>query len=251
MGSYHLLVDQSVSSLSYDMHELFTSIGYHLGLAVHKAHLDREAKKQAIFRERLTLAHELHDSLAQSMVSLRFQCKALDDSINNSNIDSASKDVIKLRLGVDKANAELRDLLAHFRAPIDDRGLVPAITDILKKFREENKLMVFSQFDCDDPRPPMHIQRQVIRIVQEALANVKKHADARILRLLLRVSDKDDYYLLIEDDGHGFEGKVEGKAGEHVGLKVMRERAEYINALLNVESEPGEGTRLELSFSLQ
>ena len=96
----------------------------------------------------------------------------------------------------------------------------------------------------------MHIQRQVIRIVQEALANVKKHADASILRLLLRVSDQNDYYLLIEDDGHGFEGGVRGKAGEHVGLKVMRERAEYINAKLSVESEPGEGTRLELSFSV-
>ena len=250
MGSYHLLVDQSVSSLSYDMHELFTSIGYHLGLAVHKSHLDKESKKQVILRERLTLAHELHDSLAQSMVSLRFQCKALDDSINNSNLDSASKDVLKLRQGVDKANVELRQLLAHFRAPIDERGLVPVLSDILKKFRQENNLLVFSQFDCDDPRPPMHIQRQVIRIVQEALANVKKHADASILRLLLRVSDQNDYYLLIEDDGHGFEGGVRGKAGEHVGLKVMRERAEYISAKLSVESEPGEGTRLELSFSV-
>lgn len=250
MGTYHLLVDQSVSSLSYDMHELFTSLGYHLGMAVHKAHLDKEAKKQTIFRERLTLAHELHDSLAQSMVSLRFQCKALDDSINNSNLDSASKDVTKLRLGVDKANAELRELLAHFRAPIDERGLVPALSDILKKFREEQQLMVFSQFDCDDPRPPMHIQRQVIRIVQEALANVRKHADARILRLLLRVSEQGEYYLLIEDDGHGFEGRVKGRAGDHVGLKVMRERAEHINAKLSVESEPGEGTRVELSFTL-
>ena len=251
MGAYHLVVDQKTSSLSYDMHELFTSIGYHLGMAVHKAQLDSEAKKQTIFRERLTLAHELHDSLAQSMVSLRFQCKALDDSIERSNLESASKEVVKLRAGVDRANIELRELLAHFRAPIDERGLVPVLTDLLKKFREESQVLVFSQFDCDDPRPPMHIQRQVIRIAQEALANVKKHADAHILRLLLRVSEQGDYYLLIEDDGHGFEGQATGNAGEHVGLKVMRERAEHINAMLGVESEPGEGTRVELSFMLK
>lgn len=248
MGSYHLLIDQSVSSLSYDLHELFTSIGYHLGMAVHKAHMDNEANKQTIFRERLTLAHELHDSLAQTMVSLRFQCKALDDSIAKKNLESANKDVVKLRDGVDKANVELRELLAHFRAPIDERGLVPALSDMLKKFREENQILVFSQFDCHDPRPPVHYKRQIIRIAQEALANVKKHADAHIVRLLLRVSDEGQYYMLIEDDGHGFGGEVSGNAGEHVGLSVMQERAAHIDAELNVESEPGEGTRVELSF---
>jgi len=250
MGSYHFLVDQSVASLSYDLHELFTSIGYHLGMAVHKAHLDNEANKQTIFRERLTLAHELHDSLAQTMVSLRFQCKALEDSLAKENLQSAGKDVDKLRAGVDKANVELRELLAHFRAPIDERGLVPALTDLLKKFREENQLLVFSQFDCDDLRPPMHIQRQVIRIVQEALANVKKHADAHTVRLLLRTTGDGRCDLLLEDDGHGFEGEVSGDAGEHIGLKVMQERAAHIYAELNVESEPGEGTRVELNFSL-
>jgi two-component system nitrate/nitrite sensor histidine kinase NarX len=250
MGSYHMLIDQSVSSLSYDLHELFTSIGYHLGMAIHKSHLDNEANKQTIFRERLTLAHELHDSLAQSMVSLRFQCKALDDSLSKQNLQSASKDVEKLRSGVDKANVELRELLAHFRAPIDERGLVPALTDMLKTFREENQILVFSQFDCEDPRPPMHIQRQVIRIAQEALANVKKHAGARIVRLLLRVSESGQCYLLIEDDGHGFEGETIGHAGEHVGLKVMHERAAHIDAKLDIESEPDEGTRVELRFKI-
>jgi two-component system nitrate/nitrite sensor histidine kinase NarX len=185
------------------------------------------------------------------VVSLRFQCKALDDSLSKQNLQSASQDVEKLRAGVDRANVELRELLAHFRAPIDERGLKPALTDILNKFREENQLLVFSQFYCQDPRPPMHIQRQVIRIAQEALANVKKHADAHTVRLLLRVSDDGLCDLLIEDDGHGFEGEVAGDDGEHVGLKVMQERAAYINALLNVESEPGEGTRVELQFSLQ
>ena len=94
----------------------------------------------------------------------------------------------------------------------------------------------------------MHIQRQVIRIAQEALANVKKHADATIVRLLLRVSESGQYYLLIEDDGHGFEDEATGNAGEHVGLKVMQERAAHIDAQLSIESEPEEGTRVELRF---
>lgn len=251
MGSYQLLLDQTVSSLSYDLHELFTSIGHHLGLAIHKAHLDDEAQKQSIFRERLILAHELHDSLAQSMASLRFQCKALEGSVNRSDLDLAAREVIKLRDGVDKANVELRELLAHFRAPVDERDLVSAISDLLKKFRDKSSILVFSQFDCNKPNPPMHVQQQVLRIIQEALANIHKHADAHIVRLLLRCPDEGKCYLLIEDDGHGFEssGESAGKAGEHIGLKVMQERAAHIDASLGVESEPGEGTRVELNFS--
>ena len=250
MGAYQLLVDQSVSNISYDLHELLTSIGFHLGLAIHKAQLDEEAQKQSIFRERLALAHELHDSLAQSIASLRFQCKALEASVDESNLDSAAREVARLREGVDRANGELRELLVHFRAPIDHRGLVPVLNDMLKRFQEESQILVFSQFHNGEMNPPVHIQRQVIRIVQEALANVKKHANAHIIRVLLRLSDKGTCRLLLEDDGCGFTGEIDHgtSGGKHIGLQVMRERAAYIGADLNIESESGEGSRVELSF---
>lgn len=250
MGAYELLLDQSVSSLSYDLHELLTSIGYHLGLAVHKAQLDEEAQQQSILGERLKLAHELHDSLAQTLVSLRFQCKALEDSVAKSDQESAEREILRLRSGVDRANQELRALLAHFRAPVDERGLVPALTDMMSRFREANQILVFSQFHCGEPRPPMHVQRQVLRIVQEALTNISKHADATIVRLLVRSDEEENCRLVLEDDGHGFEseGEQPGGAGEHIGLKIMQERAAHIGADITLESEPGEGTRMELYF---
>ena len=249
MGSYQLLLDQG-SSMSYDLHELFTSIGHHLGLAIHKAHLDSEANKQTIFRERLTLAHELHDSLAQSMVSLRFQCRALQESVDQADLNQAGREVVKLRAGVDKANLELRELLAHFRAPVDERDLLSALDDLIKKFREDGNILVFSQFDCDKPSPPMYVQRQVLRIVQEALANIRKHADAHIVRIMLRCPQQGQCRLLIEDDGHGFESDPQAiqSTGEHIGLNVMQERAAHIDAEFSVESEPGEGTRIDLHF---
>ena len=251
MGAYEILVDQSVSSMSYDMHELLTSIGFHLGLAVHKAHLDEEAQKQSISQERLGLAHELHDSLAQSMASLRFQCEALQGGIDAADLDSAAAAVSRLRQGVDRANDELRELLAHFRAPIDRRGLKAALSRLLKQFREENDVLVFTQFHCEGMEPPLHVQRQVIRIAQEALANIHKHAGAHIVRLLLRTTAKNSCNMLLEDDGHGFADRAVANAdedGRHIGLKVMRERAAYIGAKLTIESEPNEGTRVELAF---
>lgn len=251
MGCYHLLIDQSKLSLSYDLHELLASIGFHLGLAVHKAQLDEETKQQSIFHERLMLAHELHDSLAQSIVSLKFQCKVLESSLQDGDIARAEKETGRLREGMERTNIELRELLAHFRAPIDQRGLIPVLTDMMRQFRKQNDVLVFSQFHGDEVNPPMHIQHQVVRIVQEALANVRKHAGARMVRLLLRLKPEGWGQLLLEDDGHGFEASADTATltGKHIGLKVMQERAACIGAEFSLESEPGEGTRVELQFS--
>ena len=249
-GAYAILIDQAISSMSYDLHELLTSMGFHLGLAVHKAHLDAEAQQQTISKERLILAHELHDSLAQSMAGMRFQSKVLQDSIAQANLKNASEEIARLYDGIERANMELRALLAHFRAPIDQRGLVAALDGLLKQFREQNDVLVFSQFECHDVAPPLHVQRQVIRIVQEGLANIHKHAKASIVRLMLRVFGENKCHLLLEDDGHGFAMRENagGEAGRHIGIKVMQERADFIGAQLTIESEVNEGTRVELIF---
>ena len=88
----------------------------------------------------------------------------------------------------------------------------------------------------------------MLRIVQESLANTRKHAQAQTVRVLL-TCHHDIYGLLIEDDGVGFENTARvGNPGEHVGLSIMEERAHKLGATLNIESEPGEGTRVELTY---
>jgi two-component system nitrate/nitrite sensor histidine kinase NarX len=88
---------------------------------------------------------------------------------------------------------------------------------------------------------------QTLRIIQEALANIRKHAQAHTVRILLRCQGQGDYLLLVEDDGVGFEGPApQGKPGEHIGLSIMEERARRVGGSLSIESEPGEGTRVEL-----
>lgn len=89
----------------------------------------------------------------------------------------------------------------------------------------------------------------MLRIVQEALANIRKHADAHTVRILLRCRVPGQYTLLVEDDGQGFASpKRNGHPGEHIGLSIMQERARRLGGELRVESEPGEGTRVELRF---
>jgi two-component system, NarL family, nitrate/nitrite sensor histidine kinase NarX len=92
------------------------------------------------------------------------------------------------------------------------------------------------------------METEVLRITQEALANVRKHAAAHHVRLLLRSDEQGQFLVMIEDDGCGIEGVASGGPGEHIGLDVMKERAARLEGKLRIETEPGEGTRVTLSF---
>jgi len=89
----------------------------------------------------------------------------------------------------------------------------------------------------------------MLRIVQESLANIRKHAHAQTVRILLTCNLDGEYLLLVEDDGVGFlDTKPVGSPGEHIGLSIMAERAKRLGGTFRIESEPGEGTRVELTY---
>ena len=250
LGVYNLFVDKDDIDSHEEIKALFTSIGRHLGMAIEKAHLDDEAKRLSIIKERNALAHELHDSLAQTLASLRFQVSMLDDAIDRQGADVTHKDIQQIKGGLDEAYTELRELLAHFRAPIHSRGLIPALEDLISNFRKQTGMHVLLQKEWDDTRLNAAMEMQVLRIIQESLANIRKHSNAHTVRVLLRCDKENHYHVLIEDDGVGMDRPAfSGHPGEHLGLSIMKERARYLSGDLRIESEPGEGTRVQLSFS--
>ena len=92
---------------------------------------------------------------------------------------------------------------------------------------------------------------QVLRIIQESLNNIRKHSQARLVRILLSANRDNEYAVLIEDDGVGIsEPVLDGHPGEQVGLSIMKERAHRLGGMLTIDSEPGEGTRIMLHFTL-
>ena len=249
LGVYNLFVEKSDIDSHEEIKALFTSIGRHLGMAIEKAHLDDEAKRLSIIKERNALAHELHDSLAQTLASLRFQVSMLDEAIDRQGADITHKDIQQIKGGLDEAYTELRELLAHFRAPINSRGLLPALEDLISNFRKQTGMHVLLQKEWDATRLSASMEMQVLRIIQEALANTRKHSNAHTVRVLLRCDKDNEYHILIEDDGVGMERPAfSGHPGEHLGLSIMKERARYLGGDLRIESEPGEGTRVQLSF---
>jgi two-component system nitrate/nitrite sensor histidine kinase NarX len=250
LGVYRIYVDRPGISGREDILELLTTIGSHLGMAVAKQRSDAEARRLSIIEERNHLAHELHDSIAQTLASLRFQVRMLQETQEKEGLGRAAlAETQKIRNGLDEAHTELRELLNSFRAPVDQRGLIPALEILVERFRQETELSIFFQCDCRQLQLSAHEEMQMLRIVQESLANIRKHARAHTVRVLLRCRASESYMLLVEDDGIGFERPpLGGRPGEHIGLTIMEERARRIGAELKIESEAGEGTRVEMLF---
>jgi two-component system nitrate/nitrite sensor histidine kinase NarX len=250
LGVYNLFINRTTLESRDDIRDLLTSIGRHLGMAIEKAHVDEEARDITIMQERTTLAHELHDSLAQTLASLRFQVRVLDETLQQSGEFTAIQEIELVENSLDEAYSELRSLIAHFRAPMDGRGLLPAIDGLVKRFRVQTGTSIFLQSsDWERASLPAAMEMQVFRVVQEALANIRKHSHANTVRVMLRCTADGMYTVLIEDDGVGFaEPILDGKPGEHIGLSIMQERAHKLSGELTIESEPGEGTTVELNF---
>ncbi len=251
LGVYNLFLDQPISSLGDDLRELLFSISNHLGLAIEKARLDNDARRLAIIEERNMIGNELHDSLAQSLVSMRIHIKMLGEMLFRKDIASAENEVRRLHIALVEAHASLRELLANFRSRMDQRGLIPAVSDMVVNFKEETGIAAFFHNECNELLLSPAQEIQIFRIIQEALANIRKHSKALNTRIMLRSDDSNNYQLLIEDDGSGIVSAPCSQRGEHIGLSIMHERAERLPGTLTIESEPGEGTRISLTFSGQ
>lgn len=248
-GEYRLYMDQPITSLKPSTRELLSNIGMNLGMALEKQKQERDSMMLGRMAERTAFAHELHDSMAQTLASLRFQVRILDEllqGVTQTRVWVQMETVEKL---VDLAHQELRSLIGQFRAPIETGNLSGGIKKILARFRTESGIPVFFQNQCEDKEFPEEVQIAIIRIAQESLKNICKHSQAETVRILIRPLFNDCFMMLIEDDGVGFDLIPEREhAGMHIGLSVMEERAGQIGGELDIESEKGEGTRIMLTF---
>lgn len=251
LGVYNLFVHRKEHDFLDGEHELLVSIGQHLGMAIEQAGVEEDARTLSIIEERTRMAHELHDSLAQTLASLRFKVRLFDDSLNQGDDEIIWHELEGLENTIDDAYAELRSLITHFRAPIDGKGVVRSVERVTERFKLETGIDVFFYHNWDLEDLPRDTEIEVVRIVQEAMANIKKHANAESVRILMSSNEEGQCSVLVEDDGIGLADDRPGfdtKTGEHIGLSVMQERAARINGEIQFESDEGEGTLVQLNF---
>jgi two-component system nitrate/nitrite sensor histidine kinase NarX len=248
LGVINLFVEEEIE-ITEELAYLLLSIGAHLGEFIERNNIEEKSRRQLIKDERNIIANELHDSLAQTLASLRFQVRILDQSLQPVGDFMTIKTIESVEHGLDEAVTDLRELIAHCRVPIEQQGLVPAVKRAVEKFRKETGIHILLQTDEQTLLLPSNMELNAYRIVQEALTNIKKHANAYIVRVLLQHDDEGNISILIENDGKGFDQrKIHSSQGEHLGLTIMKERARHLGGELKIESEPDEGTRVELKF---
>jgi two-component system nitrate/nitrite sensor histidine kinase NarX len=225
--------------LSEEDRDLLETLAAHLASAMESlraAALEREA---AVAEERSLLARELHDSIAQSLAFMKIQVQLLRQAQQRGDADAVSEIVSELDAGVRESYADVRELLLHFRTRTSEEDIEPALRTTLSKFEHHTGLKTRLEMQGHGVALAPDVQVQVLHILQEALSNVRKHA--RASEVLLRVRPRPHWRFEVSDDGMGFDPAGEPLAETHVGLRIMRERAERIGASVHVESARGRG----------
>jgi two-component system nitrate/nitrite sensor histidine kinase NarX len=225
---------------------LYETLASHLASGIESLRAAALEKEGAVAHERTLLAQELHDSIAQSLAFLKMQVALLRDATNRGDAAGMERTLNELDAGVRESYADVRELLLHFRTRASEEDIGAALRTTLSKFEHQSGVRAQLSTEGHGVALPADVQIQVLHIVQEALSNVRKHADAGLVRL--HVSQTPYWRFEITDDGRGFE-PADASGEMQVGLRIMRERAARIGASVDLRSAPGAGTTVTLSLS--
>jgi len=245
MGEVDLLFREAPRPTKADR-ELLDSLASHLAGAMDSLRIEALQREAAVAEERGMLARELHDSIAQSLAFMKIQLQLLKDARRGDKGDAAARLVDELELGLKECTADVRALLMNFRTRTDGDDLMPALQQTLHKFRLQSGLQTDLEVDGHGAPLPADVQVQLLHVVQEALANVRKHAQAS--QVQVRLTHQPHWQIDVRDDGRGFDPAVDTPDDSHVGLRIMRERAAKVGAAVALDSQPGKGTLVRVSL---
>jgi signal transduction histidine kinase len=203
-------------------------------------------------QERRALARELHDRVGQSLIALNLNLTIINNQLADKLTDPVSSrlsDSIKLATEI---IAIVRDVMSDLRPLVlDEYGLVAALRSFVDKFETRHGLHIeFSNSEQPLPRVGSALEMTVMRIAQEALLNIVRHAQADLASVSLQW-ENHSMLLTVQDNGIGFQSSPGVNYPDGHGLMIMRERAEAVGGTLKVSSTSGMGTRIEASLPIQ
>lgn len=245
LGEVSLFFNAIVSPTDAER-SLYEALASHLATAMENLQLHALEREAAISGERSLLARELHDSIAQSLAFLKIQVQLMRDALKSGSQQTMQSVLEEIDTGVRESYGDVRELLVHFRTRTNAEDIEPALITTLQKF--EHQAGIKTSFNMSGNGIPMtpDLQIQVLHIVQEALSNVRKHANAT--HVWLDVQQQPVWRFEVRDDGKGFIVGDESIDETHVGLRIMQERAERLQAKLDVFSKLKQGSSVVLTL---
>lgn len=232
--------------------ELLTGLATQAAIAIENARLHERLRDVAVIEERQRIAREMHDGLAQELGYLNLKLGELEAGVSSRPPSALGAELRRMKKVVVGAYEEVRQAIFGLKMMVSrGLGLVPTLAEYLHEFSEQTGIAVALKLaDEEAARLSPHAEVQLIRIIQEALANVRKHGQARHAWVTFDL-DGGKARIRVQDDGRGFDpGEVARPGRTSFGLQSMRERAESVGGSVEVASRPGEGTQVTIRFPI-
>jgi len=200
-----------------------------------QAQLLQQQRALAVLEERARLAQELHDSLGQVLGYVNVQAQAAREWLCSGQIEEAEADLARLVAVTQSFHADVREYILSLRATLSpEQGFLPALEQHLQRFGRRCGIhteLIVPDGLADGQLEPA-VEAQLLRIIYEVLANVRKHAGASSVRVAIAVHD-GLAQIVVEDDGRGFDpDQLSTGDGQSLGLHIVRERAEGVGGSL-------------------
>ena len=216
-------------------------------IALQHALMTSQLQSLSITEERSRIAREMHDGLAQVLGYLNLQVQTLDALLKQGKQKDLAMELEQMRNAIKIANADVRENILSLRTTLaNEKGLVSAIGEYLEEFGVQARIETHFKNEVENNlRLSSIAEVQLVCILQEALANVRKHAYANLVSVLVTKKKRQEgeyIYLQIVDDGIGL---LKYDSKRHFGLTTMKERASSVGGNLDVVSGEGKGTKVE------
>lgn len=221
-----------------------------IAVALENAQLHEQVQNVAVLTERERIARELHDGMAQVLTYINAKAHAVDRLLAHGELDSARHQLRQMADTARSLYAEVREAILSLRSQVTrDSDLLSVLQQYVAELQSTSGLVIHFQAQVTPDqlaRLSFGKEIQVLRVVQEALSNVRKHARASEAWVVLRGSP-EELEVVVRDDGRGFDPHRLGRGRwPRFGLQSMDERARAIGGTLHIESEPGRGTSVIL-----
>jgi signal transduction histidine kinase len=232
--------------------ELLAAIAHQIALAIRNVQLYTQLEQMAVLEERQRLSREFHDGLAQTLGYLNLQAQQIEGLIASDQTAAAASEMGAMRKHIRAAYVDVREAIDGLRLSLEDPGqLAASLNEYTLDFSRQ--FGIETEFYASPPNlsTKAEIALQVLRITQESLTNIRKHAQASQARVRLQIQD-GQLELDISDNGVGFPPTNSNQPVHRShGLTMMRERAESIGGTFSVATQPGKGTHITVTIPLE
>ena len=203
-------------------------------------------------RERQRIAQDMHDGTNQLLIGAMLELKSARKRLATNNLNKAEESLQTVYDILHRVEAEIKRIVHDLRPPtLDALGLVPALRRYAERFSKYSGIPCAVQVAGEPSRLPPKVEISIYRLMQEALQNISAHAQASYAQVEVGFSP-GTFKLTVLDDGRGFDLEAAQRNGHNTfGLLSMRQRAESIGGCFSVQTQPGQGTRVEVIVQIE